>query len=80
MNVPVVCNSGLLIALGGIDRLDLLRRLFERVITPAEVSGEWQAGLRSRVGTEARERATWTEIRRGRLAPFPLPVPFSCIA
>ncbi len=72
MSAPVVCNSGPLIALGGIDRLDLLRHLFGRVIAPAEVFGEWQAGLRGRVGTEALERANWIEHAELGASPEPL--------
>lgn len=43
----VVCNSGPLIALGGLEQLELLQGLFERVLVAQEVQTEIEAGGRS---------------------------------
>lgn len=68
----IVCNSGPLIALGGIDRLELLRDLFGRVLVPVEVADEWQAGGLSQTGVAALRRATWIEVETLPSPPDPL--------
>jgi predicted nucleic acid-binding protein len=57
----IVCNSGPLIALGGIDQLELLRDLFGRVCVPAEVVAEWQHGGIQKIGVDALQRACWID-------------------
>ena len=37
MNSRVICNTGPLIALSVINRIDILRHLFESVVVPEEV-------------------------------------------
>lgn len=59
----IVCNSGPLIALGGIDRLELLRDLFGQVLVPTEVVDEWQKGGIQKTGLEALQGASWIETR-----------------
>jgi predicted nucleic acid-binding protein len=59
----IVCNSGPLIALGGIDRLELLRDLFGQVLVPTEVVDEWHKGGIHKTGVEALQRAAWIEPR-----------------
>lgn len=68
----VVCNSGPLIALGGIDRLDLLRDLFGVVRVPEEVATECRHGGTKSTGLEALHRATWIETEALPHAPDPL--------
>lgn len=58
----VVCNSGPLIALGGIGHLHLLRDLFGIVSVPREVQAECLAGGSSQTGRDAILAATWLEI------------------
>lgn len=57
----VVSNSGPLIALGGIDRLDLLRDLFDLVLVPLEVKAECLAGGISQTGLTALRGAGWIQ-------------------
>jgi uncharacterized protein len=68
----VVCNSGPLIALGGIDRLDLLRDLFEQVSVPAQVVAEWRQGGQRQTGLDALQRATWINEVAATTQPDPL--------
>ena len=68
----VVCNSGPLIALGGIDRLGLLRDLFGVVRVPEEVVYEWQQGGATLTGLDALNLATWIETETLPHAPDPL--------
>lgn len=68
----VVCNSGPLIALGGIDRLGLLQDLFGVVRIPEEVATEWRQGGKESMGVDALLRATWIEIEALPHAPDPL--------
>ncbi len=58
----VVCNSGPLIALGGIDQLPLLRELFGTVSIPREVQDECLAGGTTQTGRDAIRAASWLEI------------------
>lgn len=58
----IVCDSGPLIALGGVDRLDLLNELFGRVCAPEEVFAEWREGGLRQTGLEALNRASWIEL------------------
>ena len=68
----IVCNSGPLIALGGIDRLDLLQSLFGTVSIPIEVEAECLAGGPARTGREAIQRATWLQVVDLGTSPDPL--------
>ncbi|MDI1311494.1 DUF3368 domain-containing protein [Prosthecobacter sp.] len=68
----VVCNSGPLIALGGIDQLGLLRSLFGTVCIPAEVATECQAGGVSKVGLKAFREASWLQVIDLGTPPDPL--------
>ena len=68
----VVCNSGPLIALGGIDRLGMLQDLFGVVLIPEEVATECRQGGKESTGIDALLRATWIEIEALPDAPDPL--------
>lgn len=68
----VVCNSGPLIALGGIDRLGLLRDLFGVVRIPEEVAEECRRGGATSTGLEAMRGATWIETEALPDSPDPL--------
>lgn len=68
----VICNSGPLIALGGVDQLGLLRSLFGTVSIPAEVAAECQAGGVSKVGLKAFREATWLQVIDLGTSPDPL--------
>jgi predicted nucleic acid-binding protein len=58
----VVPNTGPLIALAGIDHLDLLRELFAAVIVPHAVHQEVLAGGSFAVGLPAYKRAHWLKV------------------
>jgi predicted nucleic acid-binding protein len=58
----IVCNSGPLIALGMLARLDILKSLFDEVLVPEAVKIEIeQGGIRS-LGLEDFRRADWIRI------------------
>jgi len=52
MPEPVICNSSCLIALEGIGRLDVLKRLYGEVVIPEAVKEEFGAELPSWVRVE----------------------------
>lgn len=58
----IVCNSGPLIALGGIGQLHLLQHLFATVSIPIEVYQECLAGGMSQTGREAIQEAIWLQV------------------
>jgi uncharacterized protein len=58
----LVSNTGPLIALGGIHRLDLLASLFDAVAIPAQVAAEVQAGGSSQLGVAAWQVAHWVQV------------------
>jgi uncharacterized protein len=68
----IVCNSGPLIALSGIDQLGLLRSLFGTVCIPAEVAAECQAGGVSKTGLTAFRAAAWLQVVDLGTTPDPL--------
>ncbi|MEZ5387188.1 MAG: DUF3368 domain-containing protein [Prosthecobacter sp.] len=68
----IVCNSGPLIALGGVDQLGLLRSLFGIVCIAAEVAAECQAGGVSKTGLEAFRAASWLQVVDLGTPPDPL--------
>jgi predicted nucleic acid-binding protein len=68
----IVCNSGPLIALGGIDQLGLLRSLFGTVCIAAEVAAECQAGGVSKTGLKAFRTASWLQVVDLGTSPDPL--------
>lgn len=63
MRTSLVVNTGPLIALGLLDRLELLRLLATQVLVPTAVHEEVAAGGQGDVGLRAYRRATWLEIR-----------------
>ncbi len=68
----VVCNSGPLIALGGIDQLGLLRSLFGTFCIATEVAAECQAGGVSKLGLKAFRAASWLQVVDLGTLPDPL--------
>ncbi len=61
MNRPLVVDTGPLVALAAIDRLDLLKPLADEVLVPAAVHQEILAGGAGTIGTEAYLRASWLQ-------------------
>ena len=58
----IICNSGPLIALGLLDRLDILKSLFDEVLIPAEVQEEIEQGGAKLSGLENFNHAEWIRI------------------
>jgi uncharacterized protein len=58
----IVCNSGPLIALGIVARLDLLKSLFDEVLVPDAVQREIEQGGLKYLGLEDFRRADWVRI------------------
>lgn len=59
----IVSNTGPLIALGGINRLDILRELFEGVIVPDSVHSEIMEGGGGFTGLSAYQGCAWIQVR-----------------
>jgi len=62
MNGQLVCNTGPLIALSLIDRIDLLRSLFEVVIIPEAVHLEILAGGPMNLGLINYQKIKWIKV------------------
>ncbi len=58
----VICNSGPLIALGVLARLDILKFLFDEVLVPEAVQKEIERGGIRLSGLEDFRRADWIRI------------------
>jgi predicted nucleic acid-binding protein len=58
----IVCNTGPMIALAGIERLDILRGLYESVYLPQAVHDEILHGGRHFTGLDAYRKADWITI------------------
>ena len=63
MKKQIVTNTGPLIALAGIDALEILRNLFEEVIVPAAANEEILAGGARYIGLPSYKRAKWFQVR-----------------
>jgi predicted nucleic acid-binding protein len=59
----LVINTGPLLALTAAGRLDVLNKLFRRVVVPAEVCREIAAGGRTQFAREEFASATWLDRR-----------------
>lgn len=62
MNGKLICNTGPLIALSIIDRIDLLRHLFEFVAVPEPVHKEILEGGPINAGLSNYRKAKWIQI------------------
>jgi predicted nucleic acid-binding protein len=58
----IICNSGPLIALGILARLDILKSLFDEVLVPEAVHREIERGGVRLSGLEEFRRAEWVRI------------------
>jgi predicted nucleic acid-binding protein len=58
----IISNTGPLIALATIDRLDLLNTLFEKVIVPEAVHQELLVGGSAQAGINSYQQASWIKI------------------
>jgi len=63
MKGSLVSNTGPLIALMMIDRLDILRGLFQKIIIPEEVHKELLQGEVAGVGLSSYKKASWIQIQ-----------------
>lgn len=58
----IISNTGPLIALATIDRLDILSNLFEKVVVPEAVHCELLEGGSAQAGISSYQQATWIKI------------------
>jgi len=72
MNGLLVSNTGPLIALAGIARLELLQNVFSPIILPEAVSAEIRRGRNNEAALAAIDAASWIQKRRLSHAPDPL--------
>ena len=72
MMPSIVCNTGPIIALAMIDRLDLLKLLFRAVLIPEAVHGEILQGGGASAGLSAYLQASWIKVKRLRKPADPL--------
>jgi len=59
----IISNTGPLIALATVDRLDILNDLFEKIIVPEAVHFELLEGGTTQAGIGAYQQATWIKIQ-----------------
>lgn len=59
---PIVCNSGPLIALSMVGQLDLLKKLYRRIIIPEAVFREVVSAGSGRIGASEIADADWLEL------------------
>jgi predicted nucleic acid-binding protein len=62
MNRGIICNTGPLIALALIDRMDVLQDLFEFVAIPEEVHEEILRGGLQKAGLANYEKVAWIKV------------------
>ncbi len=60
--IEIISNTGPLIALATIDRLDILNNLFEKVVVPEAVHYELLEGGPAQAGTNSYQQATWVKV------------------
>jgi len=72
VKADIICNSGPLIALAVLQRLDLLRTLFGKVIVPEAIQREILAGGGTGGGLQALRNCAWLEVRALTSPPDPL--------
>jgi predicted nucleic acid-binding protein len=58
----IISNTGPLIALASIDRLDILNNLFEKVVVPEAVHDELLEGGPAQAGISSYQQATWIKV------------------
>ena len=59
----IISNTGPLIALATVDRLDVLRGLFEKIIIPEAVHLELLEGGATQAGISSYQQATWIDVQ-----------------
>ncbi len=72
MGGSIVSNTGPLVALAVIDRLDLLDHLFDKVVVPEAVHFELLEGGARQAGVSAYQQAQWLEIKKQTSSSDPL--------
>jgi len=62
MNGKAICNTGTIIALSMIDRIDILRHIFELIAVPEEVHKEILEGGARNAGLANYRKAQWIRV------------------
>lgn len=68
----IICNTGPIIALAGINKLNILKILYETVIIPEPVHIEIMAGGKLFTGLDGYKNAIWLDVRKLNHNPEPL--------
>lgn len=68
----IISNTGPIIALAGIHKLNLLQSFYKTIIIPEPVHIEIMAGGKSFTGLEEYKKATWLDVRKLGQKPEPL--------
>ena len=68
----IVANAGPIIALGSINRLDLLKNLFHKIVLPDQVRNEILEGGSAGSGVEAYNDAHWIQVKKTTKSHEPL--------
>jgi len=68
----IISNTGPIIALAGIHKLNLLKSLYQTVIIPEPVHFEMLAGDQSFTGLDEYKKTTWLDVRKLGKQPEPL--------
>ena len=64
MIAKAICNTGPIIALSMIDRIDILRHLFEFIAVPEAVHREILEGGATNIGPANYQKAKWIKVMR----------------
>ncbi len=62
MNPVLISDTGPIIALSGVNQLDLLSRLYVRTLVPDSVDKEVKGCIHNRLGLENYLRTNWIEV------------------
>jgi len=68
----IISNTGPIIALASINKLDILKSFYKTVIIPGPVHIEIMAGGKSFAGLDEYKKATWLDVRELEHKPEPL--------
>jgi len=72
MNGRIVSNTGPIIALSTIEKLEILQQIFHEVVVPEKVHQEISAGGRDLAGLKSYQKASWIKVEAPKTPLDPL--------